>query len=666
MTQYYISAANGTDTASGTVGAPVKTVYAGLGKLAAKGDILNICNDGIYTWPVTMITLADAAGTNFTTDYGYLIRGMNAAGTEEDMVTITATGANGNRYFFRYDGSAGYHIIENLIFDASAKISDTGYYRVIIPNSNSAKPILVRYGALIGAASGQTPAARRCLYDSSASLPPNDSLYIKKFYFQNTYYPIYGVLNATQFKFGMDHCVFIRDKYSPGSLISQNSYNPSTSDDVDINHNTIYDVCTNCSTALADVFSIQPQTNTDVGTFKFHSNILYQDSDKVVTPINAFLSGGSKYTCTHTGTIGYNVIQYGENITAGEMGSKGVYSGPWDPDNSDSPEGDDVWDTDEFDVGVAASDLFLHPTTAYTWEVSSSPSRSIPILYDLRPSAFLTAAADGGVPGALPAGETDYTVGVAASRNSPYVEDQLTLTVNLSNSGEDASDVVLTTEVPSGLTYVSNTPSQGTYSTATNEWSVGAVADSGTASLAIVANVDTGEEGSAITFSATFTSGDPPTGGDTTDDSASTVINVMEDDPSNPLDPSATPYIDVLPLKQPDLRKNVTLRMKSKVNRQLRRWIEVDEENDQWREFTSKRLELGASSSTLVNLGGIQRGKALIVESTTGIQISVGDATNLYGPDTLVLALAGGDFEKVYLKNTHTATAATVLIGVVD
>lgn len=73
---------------------------------------------------------------------------------------------------------------------------------------------------------------------------------------------------------------------------------------------------------------------------------------------------------------------------------------------------------------------------------------------------------------------------------TPDVGQNVTFTVTVANGGpDDATNVEVTDLLPAGLTFVSSTPSQGTYNSATGIWTVGSIADGANASLQIVATV---------------------------------------------------------------------------------------------------------------------------------------------------------------------------------
>src|SRR5262249_31032596 len=79
------------------------------------------------------------------------------------------------------------------------------------------------------------------------------------------------------------------------------------------------------------------------------------------------------------------------------------------------------------------------------------------------------------------------------SNARPNVGDTITFTVTLTNAGPNgASNVEVTDLLPTGLTLVSATPSQGTY--ISGVWAVGSVARLGQAKLTLTATVDSPDD----------------------------------------------------------------------------------------------------------------------------------------------------------------------------
>jgi uncharacterized repeat protein (TIGR01451 family) len=85
---------------------------------------------------------------------------------------------------------------------------------------------------------------------------------------------------------------------------------------------------------------------------------------------------------------------------------------------------------------------------------------------------------------------SDLGLTKTVSDKTPNVGDQITYTVRLTNSGpNDATGVVVSDLLPSGLQLVNATASQGVYGAGLGTWTVGTVPDGGSATLTVVALV---------------------------------------------------------------------------------------------------------------------------------------------------------------------------------
>src|SRR5262249_40837594 len=84
----------------------------------------------------------------------------------------------------------------------------------------------------------------------------------------------------------------------------------------------------------------------------------------------------------------------------------------------------------------------------------------------------------------------DLQVSKTVSNPTPNVGDTVTFTVTLADLGPDAAtNVTVQDLLPAGLTFVSATPSQGGYSSATGVWTVGTVTTATPQTLQIQATV---------------------------------------------------------------------------------------------------------------------------------------------------------------------------------
>ncbi len=80
--------------------------------------------------------------------------------------------------------------------------------------------------------------------------------------------------------------------------------------------------------------------------------------------------------------------------------------------------------------------------------------------------------------------QTDLALSKTVDNSRPAVGDPDTFTIVITNNGPNAtSGVVVADQLPTGLTFVSSTPSQGTYDPSTGQWTVGSLASGATATL---------------------------------------------------------------------------------------------------------------------------------------------------------------------------------------
>ncbi|MDJ0497714.1 MAG: proprotein convertase P-domain-containing protein, partial [Acidimicrobiia bacterium] len=105
----------------------------------------------------------------------------------------------------------------------------------------------------------------------------------------------------------------------------------------------------------------------------------------------------------------------------------------------------------------------------------------------------------------------DLAVVKTTSNPTPGEGDTFTYTVGVTNNGPNtATGVTINDSLPAGVTYVSSSPSQGTYTAGSGVWDVGTIAATATATLDITVTVDAGTSLSTITNTAAVGSSDQP------------------------------------------------------------------------------------------------------------------------------------------------------------
>ena len=103
----------------------------------------------------------------------------------------------------------------------------------------------------------------------------------------------------------------------------------------------------------------------------------------------------------------------------------------------------------------------------------------------------------------------DLGVTMAVDNQAPNEGDTITYTTTLTNSGPDnATNIEVTDILPVGLTYVSNSPSQGSYNSTSGIWAVGSLANGASATLNITATVNPGTGDTTATNTADVTHAD--------------------------------------------------------------------------------------------------------------------------------------------------------------
>jgi len=105
----------------------------------------------------------------------------------------------------------------------------------------------------------------------------------------------------------------------------------------------------------------------------------------------------------------------------------------------------------------------------------------------------------------------------------------MTYTLTLSNAGPDAAANVTVTDVlPAGETFVSATPSQGSFNSATGVWTVGTVTTGAPQTLTLTVNVTAAGGTLTNTATATSTTADPNPANNTS--TASTTVTAPSAD----------------------------------------------------------------------------------------------------------------------------------------
>ncbi|RMF04944.1 MAG: DUF11 domain-containing protein, partial [Chloroflexi bacterium] len=140
-------------------------------------------------------------------------------------------------------------------------------------------------------------------------------------------------------------------------------------------------------------------------------------------------------------------------------------------------------------------------------------------------------------------GPVDLSVTKTVDNPTPASGDTVVYTINVTNNSTitDATGVVLTDNLPTGVTYVSD-DSGGAYNTTTGEWAIGSLISNTTVALNITATVDPAADGTVVTNSASVTGAE--TDPNAANDSASAAITVTNPPPPPEADLGVSKAVD--------------------------------------------------------------------------------------------------------------------------
>lgn len=135
---------------------------------------------------------------------------------------------------------------------------------------------------------------------------------------------------------------------------------------------------------------------------------------------------------------------------------------------------------------------------------------------------------------------TDVGITKTVDNVTPQTGETITYTINAENTRANAvGDVEITDQLPNDLTFVSATPSKGTYNSTSGIWDIGNFSGLESANLIIKATVNSGTEGTTISNTATLTNSSG-TDQNQSNNSASADIQVF--DPGSGMQCTEPPY----------------------------------------------------------------------------------------------------------------------------
>lgn len=236
----------------------------------------------------------------------------------------------------------------------------------------------------------------------------------------------------------------------------------------------------------SDSIGVSPNTvEVDMVVTKTVDDLIPTEGDTIVYTITALNSGPN----TATG------IEITDNLPAGVtfvsyVSSQGLYT-----------FGTGVWSTGVLINGASATLDITATVDAATGGTIITNSAAISAL-----GVTETNVANDSDSVDIDIQAADIGVTKTVDDATPAEGDTIVYSITAYNSGPDTSTgIVVTDNLPAGVTFVSYVTSQGLYTNGTGLWAVGTLANSATESLFVTVTVDSATGGSTITNSATVT-----------------------------------------------------------------------------------------------------------------------------------------------------------------
>jgi uncharacterized repeat protein (TIGR01451 family) len=228
--------------------------------------------------------------------------------------------------------------------------------------------------------------------------------------------------------------------------------------------------------------TITAVTQTDVNTVKSASaTISPQEVDltitKTVTTSKPTCGTNDTFTVTLSNATGYSTAT---GITVTDVLPTGITLVSDTPSQGTYSSG--VWNVGSLAAGATVTLVVVGDVTTMGTLTNTATITAVN-QPDVNPVVSASVTVN---PATSP--DVDLTIVKTVSNSTPNVGTNDTFTVTLSNATgyTNATGISVTDKLPTGITFVSDTPSQGTYTSSTGVWAVGSLAAGSTATLVVV------------------------------------------------------------------------------------------------------------------------------------------------------------------------------------
>ncbi len=394
---YWIDPVNGSDLNPGTsFGSAKQSWKGGIDAAVAAGDpIVNLVNSGPSTVPsAATITVTGRIGTNYSNP-GLLIRGVSDAAATPALAEVRFQDNNSAQSLLTVSNNSAYIVIQGLLVNWSVNATAATAKAVITRTSTTAQNIRLEYCHFKGKS---TVGGIICRDNTINSAKPGGEMRYN--YIVGTHISVIKMLcDPTGTSEFHNNVVLV----TAGGGSAQTIMDCSSADGPVTDHRFYHNTIVVRSGATASILlpwlsadTTGPSSGTSIK--QCHSNI-YANYLAGASDVYRFVEGpgGTPSSANYVRTFGYNLFY----LPGGKAFSgPGPYWRPWDPDDSDVPEGTSYWLGDQ----VASADPFNAPLDAWTWENVNNSGYDLQLDGDFRvtvESGFRAAGMDGSIPGAI-------------------------------------------------------------------------------------------------------------------------------------------------------------------------------------------------------------------------------------------------------------------------
>lgn len=413
MATYWVRSTGGNDGNTGLSYAQAYATIATAFDNVAQGDTLRLVNDGAHTAP----TFADAlsvlglfGGTNYTSDPGLIIEGVDSAG-DPALATVTAIDDTNKYFIYNAQSGSDYIWIRGIKFDWSffgVSAGTLGHIFVALtgmpPNTKwtSCYFYFGDRGVTLTQDVQWSPFAGNTASNNQAVSPGPGTMEVSHCFFENAILiaPSVGGVTA-DFHHNIIHVSAV-NYLSTVRLATGGQFYKDTRDHK-LYHNTLVREWQGAD-ALDTIYIV---SNSDVSRMSYYNNVMYVNAGEtaVGTVAGILRQAASNSDKEAAAQMDYEVFAFGANVNdpiefaANKGYGQYAFDEAWRAGGSAVVT--DTVPTNSVELMSVAATALFNTTAIWTWD--GTGSYEMPLPWDYRLVQQRTAGLAGAVPGAVDA-----------------------------------------------------------------------------------------------------------------------------------------------------------------------------------------------------------------------------------------------------------------------